>query len=449
MTAAANTSSSSRTATVTVTATTSGVSGSPKTITVTQAGAANPMKYVCLKVGQGDAAVLVSPTGKYALIDGGLNNTYGLLIWKFLRDSLRTHHLDYIFTSHYHSDHIGGTDLVIDSLCAHGLDSIIVGAYDRGGSYGTGTDYTNYVNRTGSKRRTAYLGQVFDMGGGLTVQVVSMNGKTISGDSVVIPADEENGKSMGLLISCNGFRLITAGDIAGYNSGDYKNVESILAPDIGPVNVLHVNHHSSASSSNPTWVSTLDPQASLISLGDGNPYGYPKAETLTRLTSDPGMDNYIYQTETGTGAAIPAGRGQVCNSNIWVVVNSASYTVNGRTYSIAKGGDVLAAEPESSQDSKAALLQALVHPNPISGGRATVSFRLPSPGEASVEIYNLVGQRVRTLERCRLEAGRHQFSWDCQDDFGRRLAGGVYLLRLSIASNGQVQRSSRKVLLVR
>ena len=409
----------------------------------------NPFKYICLKVGQGDAAVLVSPTGKYALIDGGSNNTYGLLIWKFLRDSLRTHHLDYIFTSHYHSDHVGGTDLIIDSLCAHGMDSIVVGCYDRGGSYGSGTDYTNYVTKTGSKRRTASLGQVFDLGGGLSVRVVCMNGKTVSGDSVVPASSDENGKSMGLLISYGGFKLISAGDIAGYNTGDYKNVESILAPDIGPVNVLHVNHHSSASSSNPAWISTLDPQASLISLGDGNPYGYPKAETLTRLTSDPGLDNYIYQTETGAGAAIPAGRGQVCNSNIWVVVNQASYTVCGRPYGIAKGGDPLAPNPGPEKDGDGCDSWASVSPNPVSGSRATISFSLPAPGKARAEVYNVLGQRVRTMEREGLPAGRHQLAWDCADDRGRRLASGTYLLRFSVTADGRDLVSTRRIMLLR
>ncbi len=407
-----------------------------------------PFKYICLKVGQGDAAVLVSPTGKVALIDGGSNNTYGQIVWKFLRDSIRTRRVDYIFISHYHSDHIGGIDLVIDSLVKYGADSIVQGIYDRGGSYSS-TDYTNYVNRAGSKRRTAALGQIFDLGGGLTARVVCLNGKTLSGDSVVPAASDENGKSMGLLINYQGFKLISAGDIAGYNADGYKDVESILAPDIGPVNVLHVNHHSSATSTNPAWVSTLDPQVSIISLGDGNPYGYPKAETLTRLTSDPGRDNYIYQTETGTGAAIPTGRGQVCNSNIWVVANATSYTINGRTYSIAKGGEALVSAPEPPQTQEPDLLLATVHPNPSSHGRITMAFSSPAEGTAAVEIYNILGQRVRRLSSGRLLAGRHELYWDGRDDRGQPLAGGVYLLRLRLDTGCGIYQADLRIVRLR
>jgi beta-lactamase superfamily II metal-dependent hydrolase len=435
-------------ATVTVTATTGGVANSPKTISVSQAagGTTNPFKYICLKVGQGDAAVLVSPTGKVALIDGSYNNTVGTTIWKFLRDSIGTHHLDYIFTSHLHSDHIGGTDLVIDSLCAHGMDSIINGVYDRGGAYGSGTDYTNYNTKTGTKRRTATLGQTFDLGGGLTVQVVCLKGKTISGDSVVIPSGEENGMSMGLLITYNGFKLISGGDIAGYNSGDYKNVESILAPDIGSVNVLHVNHHSSASSSNPTWVSTLNPQVSFISLGAGNSYGYPKAETITRLTSDPGLDNHIYQTETGTGGTIPSGRGHVCNSNIWIVVNSTTYTVWGEAYNIAKDGELAAQEP--AVPAVPAYGIGTVHPNPARD-IAVIELSAPGPGTAELSVYNLLGQRVRILALDIPQLSSRQIRWDCRDGQGRALPNGVYLLRLSFASGAGRLSSTSKVILMK
>jgi len=407
-----------------------------------------PFKYICFKVGQGDAALLISPTGKYALIDGGPDNTAGLSIWKFLRDSLRTHHLDYIFTSHYHSDHIGGTDLIIDSLCAHGLDSIIVGCYDRGGTYSS-TDYTNYVNRAGSKRRTASLGQIFDLGGGLRLQTVCLNGKTISGDSVVPASSDENGRSLGLLITYNGFKLISAGDIAGYNTGDYKNIESILAPDIGPVNVLHVNHHGSSSSTNQTWVNTLDPQVSIISLGDGNSYGYPKAETLTRLTSDPGADNYIYQTEAGSGAAIPAGRGQVCNSNIWVVVNSTTYTVCSRSYNIAKGGAALASREPAAPPRTEGDHSLSIHPNPISSGGTEIFLEIGTPSQIEGAIYNILGQKVYTLCQGVLPSGRHRFAWNGRDTYGRRLAAGAYLLRMTINADGQSTVVNRKILVVR
>ncbi|MRR09942.1 T9SS type A sorting domain-containing protein, partial [bacterium] len=317
-----------------------------------------------------------------------------------------------------------------------------------GGAYGSGTDYTNYNTKAGTKRRTATLGQNFDLGGGLNAQVVCLKGKTISGDSVVIPSGEENGMSMGLLISYNGFRLISAGDIAGYNSGDYKNVESILAPDIGQVNVLHVNHHSSASSSNPTWVSTLNPQVSLISLGAGNPYGYPKQETLNRLTSDPGGDNHIYQTETGNGGTIPSGRGHICNSNIWVVVNSSTYTVWGESYSIAKGGDIASVLPAELPVPVAdGFAISAVSPNPVRGGHAVVRYQLQSRGQVTIELYNMLGQKVETIVNSERPAGIHTTAWNGAAD--RTLASGVYLFRMAVVVDGRRYESSRRILLMK
>jgi flagellar hook assembly protein FlgD len=132
-----------------------------------------------------------------------------------------------------------------------------------------------------------------------------------------------------------------------------------------------------------------------------------------------------------------------------VVVNSATYTVWGESHSIAKDGGALAAEPRSDDGLSEGVLRALVHPNPVSGSRTTVSFSAPSEGTAAVEIYNILGQKVRTLARGRLSSGRHDFSWDGSDDSGRRLAGGVYLLRLQFAAGDNMHQASRRILLVR
>jgi flagellar hook assembly protein FlgD len=51
-------------------------------------------------------------------------------------------------------------------------------------------------------------------------------------------------------------------------------------------------------------------------------------------------------------------------------------------------------------------------------------------GELVLEVYNVLGQRVRTLHRGVLPAGRHRFVWDGRDEKGRAAASGVYLYRL-------------------
>jgi len=280
-----------------------------------------PLKIICLDVGQGDATLVLSPSGKSLLFDAGeTGKGYGK-IWPFLRDSIQTHHLDYTVVSHYHEDHIGGIDEVIDSL--GGRDSVLSWGYDRGGTYAS-TAFTDYAAALGAKRKTLGLNQSIDLGSGVSAKCVAVNGQT-QGDNIA-PSDE-NDFGVALLIQYGGFKMIVSGDLGGYNSGGYKDVESILGPDIGKVSVLQVNHHGSQNSSNPYWVSTLDPKVSVISVGN-NGYGHPTQLVLDRLCNDPGANNYIYQTELGSGGTIPVGRGEVVGSNVWIEVTADTFTVN-------------------------------------------------------------------------------------------------------------------------
>ena len=68
-------------------------------------------------------------------------------------------------------------------------------------------------------------------------------------------------------------------------------------------------------------------------------------------------------------------------------------------------------------------------PNPFNP-QTTVRFNLVRGGFTRLDVYDLDGRRVRTLCSGYLAAGKHAATWDGQDDGGRPLASGVYLLRL-------------------
>ncbi len=78
-------------------------------------------------------------------------------------------------------------------------------------------------------------------------------------------------------------------------------------------------------------------------------------------------------------------------------------------------------------------------PNP-SKGNVTISFSLPHSGPASLKIYNIQGQLVRTLARENLRAGPHSIMWDGRDSAGRAVAGGMYLCRLSSGKAAETRR---------
>jgi len=73
------------------------------------------------------------------------------------------------------------------------------------------------------------------------------------------------------------------------------------------------------------------------------------------------------------------------------------------------------------------------YPNPFRGG-TTIRFSLPQPAQAEVSIYNIRGQRVRTLARTAYTTGEHTLYWDGADDHGQPCAGGVYCFRVQTGS---------------
>jgi photosystem II stability/assembly factor-like uncharacterized protein len=68
-------------------------------------------------------------------------------------------------------------------------------------------------------------------------------------------------------------------------------------------------------------------------------------------------------------------------------------------------------------------------PNPFRANTA-VTFALPRAAQVELEVYDLAGRRVRSLASGRMGAGDHQVVWDGSNDAGRRVASGIYFLRL-------------------
>ncbi|HTO92662.1 MAG TPA: FG-GAP-like repeat-containing protein [Candidatus Sulfotelmatobacter sp.] len=77
-------------------------------------------------------------------------------------------------------------------------------------------------------------------------------------------------------------------------------------------------------------------------------------------------------------------------------------------------------------------------PNPSRGG-VRMDFALPERGHARVQVRDVQGRLVQTLEDRDLEAGRHSLSWNGADAAGRAAAAGLYFIELS-ASNERVAR---------
>ncbi|MCK4559340.1 MAG: right-handed parallel beta-helix repeat-containing protein [Calditrichia bacterium] len=84
------------------------------------------------------------------------------------------------------------------------------------------------------------------------------------------------------------------------------------------------------------------------------------------------------------------------------------------------------------------------YPNPFNP-TTSISFVLPKMAYVTLEIYNLLGQSVRTLGEDVKEAGSHSVLWDGRDATGRDVASGLYLYCLEV--EGQYVQIRKMVLL--
>jgi beta-lactamase superfamily II metal-dependent hydrolase len=279
-----------------------------------------------MDVGQGDGAVLVSPGGEVVVFDVGedMKKRDCTRPVSYL-DQLGIKHIDYLFVSHYHFDHIGCIPAVLGQFPLQGP------AYDRGQSYPAAT-YTQYVQAIGTHRKTAVVGDSITLDKSsqtpVLITVVAVDGISKHG---TVKTVNENDLSLSVVVSFGTFREEIGGDLSGDNTQMYQDVETPVAPDVGKIDVYKVHHHCSSHSTNDTWMTDTQPTVAVISTGNGNDYGHPTADCLERLHKH---NVKAYWTETGNGGEPEPGI-DVVGGNIIVEVapGASSFTVtSGETH---------------------------------------------------------------------------------------------------------------------
>jgi hypothetical protein len=69
------------------------------------------------------------------------------------------------------------------------------------------------------------------------------------------------------------------------------------------------------------------------------------------------------------------------------------------------------------------------YPNPFNP-ETKIVFDLSESGQAKLVIYNIKGQKVKTLLDCYMSPGRSEMLWNSKDDHGKRVSSGIYFYRL-------------------
>jgi hypothetical protein len=83
-------------------------------------------------------------------------------------------------------------------------------------------------------------------------------------------------------------------------------------------------------------------------------------------------------------------------------------------------------------------------PNPFNPA-TFISFSLPERSHVRLEVFNILGQQVRTIADQVFPAGIHSVTFDGRDNKDRQIASGVYLYRIKTDKHEQ----SRKMVLLK
>jgi len=317
--------------------------------------AAQNLEIHTMNVEWGGAVLVIGPDGTTVLLEAGETGMGTAYVVPYLQSIGidDTDGLDYTIIGHQHCDHVGGMDEVINA----GYDVHIENYYN-GSSYTSGcvTSWnTAAATTTAGSPVSMAVGTVLNLGNGATLTCIARNGSIIGGGSVGV--SNENDRSIAVLVQYGGFEYIWASDLGGGDdactgrSTSQTDVETAVIEAIVPgganplifeggIDVMHINHHGSESSTNPTYFDLAAPSLAVIGTGDGQSTGWdlPRIDVVDDVLLGSACvdapNAFVLQTEEGNPGGSLLSTSGYCVGNIVITTDGKS------TYTVDADGDV-------------------------------------------------------------------------------------------------------------
>lgn len=259
--------------------------------------AAKTLDIYFVDVEGGQATLLVSPSGGSLLVDAGWPGFEGRDAERIIAAAKKAglKQIDYVLTTHYHTDHVGGIKQLADrfpigTLVDHGPNNEKGAGPDR-----LWTAYQEVLGKT--KRLTVKPGDKVPVKG-LDVEVLSSDGavSTRKGSPNALCAGverkaedpSENARSLGTIITFGKFKFLDLGDLT-WN----KELELVCPENrIGKVDVYLTTHHGMDASGPAALVHAIKPTVAIMNNGEKKG-GAPPAWKIIKAT--PGLKD-LWQT---------------------------------------------------------------------------------------------------------------------------------------------------------
>jgi hypothetical protein len=160
---------------------------------------------------------------------------------------------------------------------------------------------------------------------------------------------------------------------------------------------------------------------------------------------------------TLSGPSGPIAGGQVSTSNYTVTYTTTSQVSVG-TYTVTmmpedSFGDIASTStytfviPSASPASAGSFTSIVAYPNPVRSSPLNVAFTLGSSGSVDVDIFTILGQRIRH-DSGTYGSGTSTYQWYLVNDSNSRVAAGVYIIRMTANSGGQTSVVTKKAMVL-
>ena len=225
------------------------------------------LHVVFADVDNGDSVLIISPSGRQVLVDGGPEAQDAT---RLLGSALPfwDRSLDVVVLTHGHADHLTG---LLDVLRRYDVGHVV----EREASYATPgyVGWRQAVGDEGTVVTQARAGYVIDLGDGATIEVLHPPEMLMAGTD-----SDLNNASIVLRVVYGDVSFLLTGDIF------VEAEREMLSRGIDlRSTVLKIPHHGSRSSSSREFIEHVRPSIAVISVGADNRFGHPHAETLEVL----------------------------------------------------------------------------------------------------------------------------------------------------------------------